>query len=109
MVGDVALDRVIGLIALPGYQGCLPQGIGLGMTFAQALQRAPQLRFHDLEPALYEPERLGFVLRPMDFDGSTAQLLQQVVASVMVCDWGHDYWTFARPLLSEEECAEDGD
>ncbi|MBT9582701.1 hypothetical protein IV102_05090 [bacterium] len=96
VVGDSALDRIIGLLAQPGYEGHLPQGIGLGTPFGEALRRLPRLRSHDLDSSLYEPDQLGFVLF-----GETQ------VESIQICDWGHDYWTFARPLLCEDECQED--
>ncbi len=99
VIGDSASDQIIGLVARPGYQGCLPQGIGLGTTFPEALQRCPQLRLHDLDGSLYEPDQLGFVL--LDSEE------QEVVSGVQISDWAHDYWTYARPLLQEEECGEE--
>lgn len=96
VVGDTALDRIIGLLAQPGYQGRLPQGIGLGTTFEEALRKIPRLRSHDLDSSLYEPDHLGFVL-----------VGENQVEGIQICDWAHDYWTFARPLLREEECQDD--
>ena len=92
VTGDQAADRVVGLEAQAGYSGCLAGGITLGMELQEALRRQPQLRPHDLLSGLYEPERLGFLLQ-----GDTT------IESILVCDFGHDYWTFARPLLKEEE------
>lgn len=99
-VGDSQSDRIIGLVAQSGYGGRLANGIGLGTPFAEALQRAPELRVHDLEPGLYEPHHLGYLLRAEETEDP---LLEARVGSVLICDWGHDYWTFARPLLREED------
>ncbi|MBS2037882.1 hypothetical protein JST97_23050 [bacterium] len=92
VTGDRTLDQIVGLEAQPGYSGCLPGGIELGMTLEEVARRQPQLRPHDLLSGLYEPERLAFLIQ-----GET------LVESILVCDFGHDYWTFARPLLEEEE------
>ncbi len=92
VTGDRAADKVVGLEAQAGYQGHLPPGIRVGMGLSEARQLLPQLRPHDLLSGLYEPERLGFLL-----------LGEETVESILVCDFGHDYWTFARPLLEEEE------
>lgn len=93
-VGDLEHDRIIGLIAQSGYSGRLANGIGLGTSLEEARRLAPELRWHDLDLGLYEPERLGYLLRPDD---------AEKVESVLVCDFAHDYWTFARPLLREED------
>lgn len=92
VTGDQAADRIVGLEAQASYQGLLPGGIRVGMDFAEVHRLMPQLRSHDLLSGLYEPERLGFLL-----------LGEETVESILVCDFGHDYWTFARPLLEEEE------
>lgn len=89
VTGDQSSDRIIGLEAQPGYQGRLPSGAHLGMGLSQA---EGSLRRHDMLAGLYEPERLGYLL-----------LGEESVESILVCDFGHDYWTFARPLLDEEE------
>lgn len=100
-VADADKDLVIGLIAGPGYRGRLPAGIGVGTTFDDALRLAPQLRWNDFDNSLYEPDQLGFVLQPpLEFEG---EMLQQPVQAVLVCDWGHDYWTYRRPLIEEED------
>ena len=92
VTGDQVTDRIVGLEAQASYQGELPGGIRLGTDFSEARQLMPQLRPHDLLSGLYEPERLGFLL-----------LGEEIDESILVCDFGHDYWTFARPLLEEEE------
>ncbi|MBX3166836.1 MAG: hypothetical protein KF760_05465 [Candidatus Eremiobacteraeota bacterium] len=92
VTGDRSADRIVGLEAQADYRGELPGGIRVGMDLDEARQRLPQLRPHDLLSGLYEPERLGFLL-----------LGEETVESILVCDFGHDYWTFARPLLAEEE------
>ena len=104
IVGDSETDRIIGLAALPGYRGQLPGPITLGMTMGEALQRMPQLRVHDLDSSLYEPERLGFLLRPQE--DADRDWMQAPIGSISIWDWGHDYWAFARPLLLEEDCEE---
>jgi hypothetical protein len=96
VVGDTSQDRIIGLVAQAGYEGRLAQGIGLGTRFEDALQRLPQLRRHDLDDSLYEPDQLGFILHG-----------EEAVESILICDWGHNYWTFARPLIHQEECDDD--
>ena len=40
----------------------------------------------------YEPERLGYLLQG-----------EETIESILVCDFAHEYWTFARPLLEEDE------
>ncbi len=92
VTGDEAADRIVGLEAQTGYLGELPGGLHVGLSLTDAQQRMPQLRSHDMLSGLYEPERLGFLL-----------LGDETVESILVCDFGHDYWTFARPLLEEEE------
>ncbi|MFN8611142.1 MAG: hypothetical protein U0931_26600 [Vulcanimicrobiota bacterium] len=92
VTGDLAQDRIVGLEAQSGYTGCLPGGIGLGMDLREARRRQPQLRPHDLLSGLYEPERLAFLLQG-----------ESLIESILICDFAHDYWTFARPLLDEEE------
>lgn len=92
VTGDQAADRIVGLEAQADYEGEMPPGIRVGMDLSEARQLLPQLRSHDLLSGLYEPERLGFLL-----------LGEEIVESILVCDFGHDYWTFARPLLEEEE------
>ena len=89
VTGDRERDCVIGLEAESGYQGRLPTGVGIGTLLSQA---EAGLRRHDLLAGLYEPERLGYLL-----------LGEEQVESILVCDFAHDYWTFARPLLEEEE------
>lgn len=92
VTGDLVADRIVGLEAQSGYLGQLPDGIEVGMELSEASRLLPQLRPHDLLSGLYEPERLGFLL-----------LGEETIESILVCDFGHDYWTFARPLLEEEE------
>lgn len=92
VTGDEVTDRIVGLEAQTGYLGQLPEGIPVGLSLTEARQRVPELKEHDMLSGLYEPERLGFLL-----------LGDEVVESILVCDFGHDYWTFARPLLEEEE------
>lgn len=92
VTGDERADRIVGLEAQAGYQGQLPSGIRVDMDLSQAHALEPALRSHDMLSGLYEPERLGYLL-----------LGEETVESILVCDFAHDYWTFARPLLEEEE------
>lgn len=92
VTGDESADRIVGLEAQTGYQGQLPSGIRVDMNLSQARALEPALRNHDMLSGLYEPERLGYLL-----------LGEETVESILVCDFAHDYWTFARPLLEEEE------
>lgn len=92
VTGDQQLDRIVGLEAQAGYTGQLAPGLGLGLSWEQALQLQPQLRPHDMLSGFYEPERLGFLLQG-----------EQSIESILVCDFAHEYWTFARPLLEEDE------
>ena len=92
VTGDEATDQIVGLEAQTGYLGELAEGLRIGLPLQEAQQRWPQLRAHDMLSGLYEPERLGFLL-----------LGEETIESILVCDFGHDYWTFARPLLEEEE------
>lgn len=104
VVADAESDVVIGLIAGPGYRGRLPNGVGVGTTFAEALQLAPQLGWNDLDHSLYEPDHLGYLLNPpLDFEG---EIVDQPIHSILVCDWAHDYWTYRRPLIEEEDDAQ---
>lgn len=89
VTGDQSSNRIIGLEAQSGYEGKLPSGAHIGMGLGEA---GASLRRHDMLAGLYEPERLGYLL-----------LGEESVESILVCDFGHDYWTFARPLLEEEE------
>ena len=98
VTGDEAADQIVGLEAQAGYLGELPGGLGVGLPLSEAQQRMPQLRSHDMLSGLYEPERLGFLL-----------MGDEVIESILVCDFGHDYWTFARPLLEEEDEEEEYD
>lgn len=92
VTGDQAADRIVGLEAQSGYTGTLSSGVRVGMSLQEARQIMPSLRPHDLLAGLYEPERLGFLLQG-----------EETIEGILVCDFGHDYWTFARPLLEEEE------
>ena len=92
VTGDRQLDRIVGLEAQSGYTGQLAPGLALGLSWEQVLQLQPQLRPHDLLSGYYEPESLGFLLQG-----------ESSIESILVCDFAHDYWTFARPLLEEDE------
>ena len=92
VTGDVQLDRIVGLEAQDGYTGQLAPGLALGLSWPEALQLQPQLRHHDMLSGFYEPERLGFLLQG-----------EESIESILVCDFSHEYWTFARPLLEEDE------
>ena len=92
VTGDQAADRIVGLEAQSGYTGTLSSGVRVGMSLQEARQIMHSLRPHDLLAGLYEPERLGFLLQG-----------EETIEGILVCDFGHDYWTFARPLLEEEE------
>ena len=92
VTGDLQLDRIVGLEAQAGYTGQLAPGLALGLSWQQALQLQPQLRPHDMLSGFYEPERLGYLLQG-----------EETIESILVCDFAHEYWTFARPLLEEDE------
>ena len=92
VTGDQQLDRIVGLEAQTGYTGQLAPGLVLGLSWEQALQLQPQLRRHDLLSGFYEPEHLGYLLQG-----------ESSIESILVCDFAHDYWIFARPLLEEDE------
>lgn len=103
VVADVSSDRIIGVLALAGYQGKLLDAVHPGMTFGQALEHLPLLLFNDFEASLYEPQRLDFVLKHESFEVSYPEMLQDPIYSIDVRDWEHEYWWHFRPLISDCE------
>lgn len=101
VVADRNRDLIIGLLALPGYEGKMLEKIAPGTTFAQALEHLPCLLYNDFEASLYEPQELSFILKHESFDAAYLEMLDDPIYSVDIRDWEHEYWWHFRPLISD--------